>query len=492
MTPSFFWHDYETFGIKPQIDRPAQFAGVRTDLDLNIIGEAVEYFCQPSDDFLPDPVSVLITGITPQMAAQRGMPEYQFVARIHAELSAPGTCGVGYNTLRFDDELSRHLFWRNLYDPYGREWQNGGSRWDLLDCARAAFAFRPEGINWPSHEDGRVSFKLEQLTQANGLAHAAAHDALSDVHATIAFARLIKTLQPRLFDFCFKLRKKDAVAAEIGPLDGHAFLHVSGMYPTAQGCLAAVAAIGAHPVNKNELPVWDLQHDPAELFDLSADQIRTRLFARSADLADGVTRLPVKSIHLNKSPVVVGVLKALTAERAEQLQFDLDLARRHARQLAGLLVQHGKQLADTLKQVYQRDAALPARDVDAALYDGFLGDADRRRLDPLRALKASELAGMAVSFDDKRLHELLFRYRARNWPETLSPAEQARWRIHRAERLIDGAHGGLTLAALSESIAGLRQERADDTAALALLEQVERFASMQCAGLDEQNKMTSE
>ena len=480
---TFFWHDYETFGIDPKLDRPAQFAGVRTDLELNPIGEPVELFCQPSDDFLPDPVSVLITGITPQQARERGVGEPEFVGRIHAELAQPGTCGLGYNTLRFDDELTRHLFWRNLYDPYGREWQNGGSRWDLLDCVRAAFAFRPEGIHWPRHEDGRVSFKLEQLTQANGLAHAAAHDALSDVYATIAFAKLVKTQQPRLFDFCFKLRKKDAVAAEIGLLDGHAFLHVSGMYPTAQGCLAPVAALGWHPSNKNELAVWDLQYDPTELFDLDAEQIRTRMFTRSADLAEGVTRLPVKTIHLNKSPVVVGNTRTLTAERAEQLQLDMKLAQQHAATLATLLQQHGKRLGNTFKQVYSRDTPLARRDIDAALYEGFIGDGDRRRLDKARQASPQDLAGMAVSFDDERLGELLFRYRARNWPDSLSENERARWQAHRSERLLDGAHGGLSLAELDAKLSALRLERADEPAALALLDAVAAFAKEQEIGL---------
>ncbi|MGQ5525309.1 exodeoxyribonuclease I [Chitinimonas sp. PSY-7] len=484
-SPSFFWHDYETFGIRPQRDRPAQFAGVRTDLDLNIIGEPVELFCQPTDDFLPEPESVLITGITPQMAASKGVLEAEFVNRLHAELAAPGTCGVGYNTLRFDDELTRHLFWRNLIEPYGREWQNGCSRWDLLDCVRATYAFRPEGIVWPEREDGSgaPSFKLEHLTQANGVAHEAAHDALSDVMATIALARLIKAHQPRLFDFCFKLRKKDAVATEIGPYDGHLFLHVSGMYPTAQGCLAPVAAIGAHPTNKNEIPLWDLQHDPAELFDLSADQIRTRLFTRKEELAEGETRLPIKTVHLNKSPVVVNNLKVLSAERADALQLDLVNAQANASKLAGLLAQHSTTLANKLKQVYSREQNQPARDVDEALYDGFLGDNDRRLLDKCRAQNPQALAGMALNFNDMRLNELVFRYRARNWPDSLSEPEQTRWQQHRAERLLDGASGFLNLDGLHEKLAALREECKDDTAAITLLDELEAFAEQQTEDL---------
>ena len=215
---SFFWHDYETFGRVPRRDRPAQFAGVRTDAQLNEIGAPVMLYCQPAPDTLPDPESCLLTGITPQHCLAQGVNEHAFAGAVLAALGQPGTVGVGYNTIRFDDEVTRHLFWRNLIEPYGREWQNNCGRWDLLDTVRCAYALRPDGLQWPRHDDGRVSFKLEHLTVANGLVHEAAHDALSDVRATIAMARLVRDRQPKLFDFCFKLRKKEAVWAEIGQI----------------------------------------------------------------------------------------------------------------------------------------------------------------------------------------------------------------------------------------------------------------------------------
>src|SRR5688572_7159303 len=213
---TFFWHDYETFGRDPRRDRPAQFAGVRTDEDLNEVATPLVHYCKPSPDVLPDPESCLLTGILPQHAAARGIPEHAFAAAVEAALSESGTIGAGYNSIRFDDEVTRFLLWRSLRDPFGREWQNRCGRWDLLEVVRCAWALRPDGIEWPRHADGRPSFKLTDLTAANGLAHDAAHDALSDVRATIALARLIKARQPRLWAFCLKLRDKQAVWDEIG------------------------------------------------------------------------------------------------------------------------------------------------------------------------------------------------------------------------------------------------------------------------------------
>ena len=453
---SFYWHDYETFGVMPRRDRPAQFAGVRTDAELNEVGEPQMIYCQPAPDYLPDPESCLLTGILPQTCLERGLPEHAFAAAIERELAMPGTVGVGYNTLRFDDEVTRHLFWRNLIDPYAREWQNDCGRWDLLDVVRCMYALRPEGIVWPRHEDGRPSFKLEHLTAANGLAHEAAHDALSDVRATIALARLIRGLQPRLWDFCLKLRKKDAVLAEIDLANPKPFLHVSGMFGPERGCIAVVWPLGPHPTNKNEIIVWDLAQDPGELAGLDAATVRERMFTRADALPEGVARLPIKTIHINKSPVVIGNLKTLSPTMAEKWGIDVAQALRHAEAARNI-----KPLTALWREVFARPAPETPADVDEDLYGGFVGNSDRRILNQLRTLDASELAGEKVSFADGRLEELLFRYRARNFPETLSESEQARWEMHRIAQLHQGVGGARSLPVFFDRIDAL-SEAADE------------------------------
>lgn len=442
---TFLWHDYETFGINPRRDRPAQFAAIRTDAELNEIGEPQMLYCSPAPDFLPSPTSCLITGITPQLCLERGLPERAFAAQIEAAFSQPGTIGVGYNTIRFDDEVTRFMFWRNLIDPYAREWQNDCGRWDLLDVVRLTYALRPEGIEWPRHEDGRPSFKLEDLTRVNGLAHESAHDALSDVRATIALARLIRNKQPKLFDFAFALHKKERVAQELGlpatRQTARPFLHVSGMFPPDRGCLAVMWPLATHPTNKNELLAWDLSHDPGELATLDVPTLRQRLFTRSADLPEGVHRLPIKGVHLNKSPMVVGNLRTLSEAMAARWQIDLPQALRHAEIAAGL-----PDMSAIWPAVYARESA-SVLDVDEDLYGGFVGNADRRRLNELRHLSGEQLAGKRASFDDPRLEELLFRYRARHFAETLDEAEQERWQALRVARLLDGEGGALSVDA---------------------------------------------
>jgi exodeoxyribonuclease I len=467
---TFLWHDYETFGLNPRRERPAQFAGIRTDAELNEIGEPVMLYCQPANDYLPDAESCLLTGITPQRCLERGVPEHEFAAKIESLLAEPGTIGVGYNTIRFDDEVTRYLFWRNLIDPYAREWQNDCGRWDIQDVVRMAYALRPEGIKWPTKPDDRKpndpiatrpSFKLEDLARANGLLHEAAHDALSDVRATIALARLIRTAQPKLFEFCLSLHKKDRVATELGfptsPQSAQPFLHVSGMFPPERGCLAVMWPLATHPSNKNELLAWDLTYDPSELPLLDIATLRQRLFSKQSDLPEGVQRLPIKSVHLNKSPMVVKKLKTLTDEMAAKWGLDIPAALANAEKARAL-----PDMSAIWPELFNRPKA-DAPDVDEDLYGGFVGNADRRRLNQLRELSPAELAVSRTGFDDDRLAELVFRYRARNFVKTLTPDELERWNAHRTARLLEGEGGARNVDAYFAQI-DMLSEAADDRA----------------------------
>jgi exodeoxyribonuclease-1 len=448
MPTSFYWHDYETWGADPRLDRPAQFAGLRTDLDFNPIGPPLVLYCWPADDVLPHPDACLITGLTPQRARAAGVVEAEFFAAIHEQLAQPGTCALGYNTLRFDDEFTRYGLYRNFYDPYAREWQSGNSRWDLIDPVRLTRALRPEGIEWPVREDGETSFKLEHLTAANGIPHAGAHDALADVRATVALARLVRDRQPRLFDFVFSHRDKASAARLLDPRAREPVLHVSSRYPARVGCMALVVPLLRHPLNQNAVVVYDLRHDPTPLLSLDAAGVRRLVYSPAGALEGSEQRIPLKLVHLNKCPVLAP-LTTLTPEAAERWAIDLAQARQHR---AALLADAG--LAAKLDAVYAENAFPPVSDPDQALYAGFLSDADRRRCERVRRTPPERLAGLAREFEDARLPELLFRYRARNWPQTLNAEERARWDAWRRRRAADPERG-LALAEYRKQVARL-------------------------------------
>ncbi|XOF35158.1 MAG: exodeoxyribonuclease I [Candidatus Electrothrix sp. YB6] len=436
---TFLWHDYETWGLDPRRDRPAQFAAVRTDEELREIGEPIMLYCRPGDDFLPHPEAVMVTGIAPQEAAAQGQNEAEFFRRIYQAFSEPGTCGVGYNSIRFDDEITRFGFYRNFFDPYAREWQNGNSRWDIVDLLRMAYALRPEDINWPETGDG-VSFRLDLLTAANNIEHNGAHDAMSDVRATIDLARLIRRLKPRLYAFFFNLRNKQEAARMLDLRTREVVLHVSGMYPAAQGCMAPVIPLLQHPRNRNEIIVYDLRRDPQVLLQMTADEMAENLYTRSADLPEDVERIALKGVHLNKSPALAPV-STLTPELAERWQVDWQQVAQHREQLLA-----DATLSERLTELYLQVPETGPLDADTALYGSFISDKDRRICNILLQKSPEQLAEWEPPFEDTRLQTLYFRYRARNWPETLNAQEANQWRQFCEDRLLTGAFGNeLTL-----------------------------------------------
>jgi len=433
VTSSLFWYDYETTGIDPRRDRPLQVAGIRTDEALNEIEAPLNIYCQPSDDILPHPAACLVTGITPQRLAEQGLGEAEFMARVHAELARPGTCGVGYNSLRFDDEVTRYSLYRNFYDPYSREWQGGNSRWDLIDMVRTAYALRPEGIVWPE-EDGRVSLKLERLTAANGIEHSQAHDALSDVRATIALARLLRERQPRLYNYLYQLRSKARVLEQIRLLQP--VVHVSGRFAGARHYLGVVLPLAWHPRNRNALIVCDLQGDTEALLNDSPEALRARLYTRHEDLPEGQAPVPLKLLHINRCPVVAP-LSVLRAEDRERLQLDIATCEAHAEQLRASQARW----QDKLALVYADESFAEVQDPEQQLYGGFIGDRDKRLCEQVRQADPVQLAQDVWPFDDGRLPELLFRYRARNFPDSLNTDEQQRWFAFCQQRLSVSEYG---------------------------------------------------
>ncbi|MDO8341730.1 MAG: exodeoxyribonuclease I [Cellvibrio sp.] len=473
---TLYWHDYETWGEVPAVDKPSQFAGIRTDEELNILGEPLMIYCKPAPDLLPKPEACLITGLLPQVAAEQGLPEYEFIAAIHAELSRPGTCGVGYNSIRFDDEVTRYTLYRNFYDPFEREWRNGNSRWDIIDMVRMTRALRPEGIEWPNYEDGRPCFKLEMLSKANNLKHEAAHDALSDVYATIAVAKLIKTKQPKLYDYTYRLRDKRFVVSLID-IDSHKpLLHISSRFPAENGNAALVLPLMMHPTNKNSVIAFNLGSDPQALLTLPAEELRLRLFTRTEDLPDGVERLALKEIHFNKTPMLLPA-SMLDDSTAQRLAIDKLQCEQHWQTLRNLSVNEQQALQQKLYQLYSTQEFAEKTDPEQMLYSGFFDEQDKRLMVQVRQATPELLSSEPFAFRDPRLKEMLFRYRARNFPTSLSLEEQQRWQVFcRMRFTVKEAQASLTLDEFDERLQRLIADADTTESQKDLLKQLTLYA----------------
>ena len=433
MPESFLWFDLETFGRNPRHTRILQFAGIRTDAELNPLGEPISLYCRPADDFLPEPEAALITGITPQYALANGLCEAEFMAVLHEQFSQPNTCALGFNSIRFDDEFIRFGLYRNFFDAYEREYAGGNSRWDLLDVMRMLYALRPDGINWPLRDDGLPSFKLEHLAKANDCFEGEAHEALSDVRSLINLARKIKIAQPKLWQYALKLRDKNFVAGILATHKRKAVLHISGQFSAAKACSALMLPLMPHPQIKNRTIAVELNASALKLLDYSTEQIEQNIFTKLSLLPEGESRIGVKEIHHNHCPVLIELQTLNDAELkrwqidAERLQLDMTLA--HDIQLT--LLANGEAIMHKLAIVFGKVRDYPPSDPDAALYDGFIERVDKLKFGKARSSKGQD----SLVFVDARLSELYFRYKARNWPASLSYQEKHQWLAFKQSRL---------------------------------------------------------
>lgn len=437
---TFYWYDYETFGISPKIDRISQFAGIRTDENLNILDEHM-FYCKPTHDCLPAPEACSVTGISPQLCEQKGMVEHEFIQKINAEFSTPNTCIVGYNSIRFDDEFTRYTLYRNFIDPYAWHWKNGNTRWDVLDVVRLCYALKKDNsLKWVYNEEGKPVFKLDQLSLANGIEHANAHDALADVRATIAIAKIIKDTQPQLFDYAFSLREKKTVESKIQLFEP--MLHTSGMYSATLSCTRLAVALAYHPQYNDRAIVFNLDQDPSILLEMNVEELKTLMFTRQSELPEGVKRLEIKDLIFNKSPMFVPNVYKLDPKVVSQLQIDMNTCLKHLSFIKDNQTKIGKVVQDLYKN--DQDYA-ETKDVDQSLYGGFMDNADKRIGDQIQTLSKDELKDFHPKFKDQKLSTLLMHFKARNYPETLGEDEAEDWFETVQGRVQAGENGYLNI-----------------------------------------------
>lgn len=448
--PTYYFYDLETSGLNPRVDRIMQFAGQRTDLDFNPIGEPDNILVALADDTLPSPGAIMVTGITPQSTKQDGLTELEFCEFLLEKVATPGTTIMGYNSVRFDDEFVRHTLWRNFHDPYEWQWKDGRSRWDLLDVVRLTRALRPEGINWPVTSEGRPTNRLELITKENGITHEHAHDALSDVCALIAVTKLIHDKQPQLFDFLYNHRNKRDVADLVNLDNPQPFVYATGRYSSAT-CHTSVAYPFAPADNGNVL-VFDLRYNLDELLEgeAAAKAAGTLDFKKPFHERDPWERgfQPiVKKLQYNHCPAVapLGVLAkpAPATEAADQktepqtgwqkIDLSLETVQKNLQSL-----RNHPEFIERMAKVKRPDYP-PSVDAESALYDGFLDDHDRLLCSTVRSNGADDLADYHPHFLDDRLPELLLHYKAKNYPSALAADEAEKWEEYRTKRLAEQA-----------------------------------------------------
>ncbi len=418
--PTFFFYDLETSGLSSSSDRIMQFAGQRTNIDLEEIGEPFNIVVKLNNDTLPSPSAILTTKITPQFTLENGVQENELAKILSTEVFTPDTIILGFNSIRFDDKFIQHLFWRNFYDPYEWQWRDGRSRWDMLDVVRMTRALRPEDINWPVTDEGKPTNRLELITKLNGISHESAHDALSDVTALIDVTRLIKNKQPKLFNYLLKMRDKREVKSLVNLEKPVPFVYSSGKYGSNYNF--TTVAFPILPTRNGNILVYDLRYNLDELIENAKGEDNLNLKMISPI---------IKEFAFNRCPAVAPLSVLDSKNSWEKISLNKETIEKNLDSLK----KHTKLLQKLKEEDQKREPIKPGPDPESSLYSSFVPDADKIRLTAVRESDADKLADFHPNFIDERLPELLLHYKAKNFPTSLSKQETEKWEEYRRNRL---------------------------------------------------------
>lgn len=436
---TFFFYDLETSGRDVRHHQIMQFGGIRTDENLNQIGEPLNWVIKLSTDILPEPDAILITGITPQFTQEEGMTEAEFVAKLHSQVFLPDTIFTGYNTISFDDEFMRYTLFRNFADPYRWQWAENCSRMDIIHLARMTRALRPNGIKWPFTSDGKPSNRLEEITKLNNISHVGAHDALSDVQATISLAKLIKSSAPKLFEYHLNMRSKDAAAKLLNLNNPEIIVHTSPKFPQENLQTSLIYPIAASPDSATDILTFDLKFNPSDYFKMNEDELRATLYTKKNIV--GATRPPVKSVKLNKAPALAP-LSVLKKDDYARLGINLNEAKKNL----DTLLSNPEFIKKISAAYYKKGDFLKPKYAEADLYGGFISNKDAAVSATIRALSVDEIKSFKPKFSDQRLNQIFPRYKARNFETALSDSERAAWEQYKEEKLTNPPKGALSLS----------------------------------------------
>jgi len=453
---TFYWYDFETFGLSPKVQRIAQFAGIRTDENLNILDEHM-FYCKPTHDCLPAPEACAVTGISPQLCEKKGLIEHEFIKKIHDEFCIPETCIVGYNSIAFDDEHTRHTLFRNFLDPYSWHWQNGNSRWDILNVARFCYAHKEdESLNWVKNENNRPIFKLDNLAPANNIEHSNAHDAMADVRATIGIASIIKKTQPKFFDYALSLNNKKEVGSLVKL--NHPILLTSSSFGYKSSFTRLVTAICYHPEYSDRAIVINLNQDPEILLELEVEDLKKLTFTRKADLPKGLEKLELNELIFNKSPMFVCSPNRdnfkLSPILIDKFRIDMERCLKNLQYIQNNI----REIEQKVQSIYKNDSERqPSNDVDQSLYDGFISNKDKALCEKIQTLSIDEIGQFTSNFEDSRLSKLFLNFKARNYPQLLNDFEQEEWFEIVQSRIQNGANGFLSIDSFEKSLNKLKE-----------------------------------
>lgn len=423
---SFVFFDTETTGLKHGFDQIVHFAAIRTDANLKEIDRFEARSCL-LPHVLPHPAALRTNGLPIGRLLDANLPShYDMVRAIRQRLlSWSPSIFLGYNSIRFDEEMLRHALFQTLHPAYLTSNHNN-SRADVWGLVMAAAAVSPACLNVPIDPEGRPIFRLEQLALANDVAHEQAHNALSDVVATLELCRLVHQRSPELWQRFVRFSKKATVGDFVEAEDGFMLTE----FFANQAYHAPVVCIGRDPDQANGRFCLSLNGDVDRFAAMTDDELRAELAQKPC---------PVRRLRINAAPTLTALYDA---PEVMLDGVDIDAIEAQARR-----VKDDPALCSRLVSAYiaAREPRIPSRHVEARLYDGFPGPQDEARMVEFHDAEWEDRLSIIQSFDDERLRFFGLRLLYFEARSVLPEALRLKLEHALSGRLVDADAGGLTL-----------------------------------------------
>jgi len=452
----YVFYDIESTSPDSSTTQMVQIALIETDGQLNILKDennkerAHMFYIKMRPDIIPEPGAFLVHKVDPEWVGHyktkninsdgKRIPEHIFSncknqpdgpvynqheanILIQSIMTRTGnTCIAGYNSEKFDDEVIRHNFYRNMLEPYSHEWANGNHRADIIKAVQIVRMYSEKALKWPIGEDGKVSMKLERLSVENGLVHEKAHDALSDIYATIFLAKLIKDRRPSLWDKFKMLSDKQNVSRLVN--SGEVLTLTQMFIPKEKYGTTLALPLFQDNQNKNKYYLIDLLSDIEPILSMDADDLRDYIYSKKVERALKYPdiNINIRSVSINKSPAinippskflgedsneVFGRICDRVGTERETFQTNLHFVRNNL-----------YDLKKKISEVYSVERTFDSKPIYSALYDGFFSNKEKdvredtlKIIDDRRAIHdidAFEIANNNYANHEKNL--LLFIY----------------------------------------------------------------------------------
>jgi exodeoxyribonuclease I len=381
---SFVFFDTETTGLKAGFDQILQFAAVRTDANLNEV-DRFEMRCRMLPHVLPHPSALKVNRLPMERLADVNLPtHYAMVSHIQRTLlSWSPAVFVGFNSIRFDEEMLRHALFQCLYPAYLTS-NNKNCRADALSLLMAASTASPTQLSVPLGAEDRPTFRLHAVAEANGIAQVQAHDALSDALITLGLCRLIRDRAPELWQGFVRFSNKATVADFVDSEEGFVLTEFFG----GQAFHKPVVCLGLDPDQNNGRLCLRLDGDFEALLRMSEMELRAHLSIKPS---------PVRRFRINAAPTLTALHDAAVHMLGGSLVDEIEDRARRLKSDASLI---GRL---TSAYVASRQTYPPSPHLEERIYNGFPGRADEARMEAFHKVPWSERITIAQSFEDERL-----------------------------------------------------------------------------------------